>query len=192
DGIAKGQYLLHHDKKGTELAVDPSPVYKNSGGIYAGAKNYWFRVTAYSKVGHAESQISQEFTPRFSQDFGFLGMLDYWASIDVLNGKVNATNGNFLMNEKDITLSGRGPNVSVERTYNSQSKKVGLFGKGWYSSLEERIEKDAEGNLLLTSADGAQITFTRTGEGTYQAPTGVYLDMKETSEGYEVKDKDQT
>ncbi|MFJ8119963.1 DNRLRE domain-containing protein [Bacillus mycoides] len=192
DEIAKGQYLLHHDKKGVELALDPSPVYRNSGGIYGGSTNYWFRVTAYSKVGHAESDISQEFMPRFSQDFGFLGMLDYWASIDVLNGKVNATNGNFLMDEKDITLSGRGPDVSIERTYNSQSKKVGLFGRGWYSSLEERIWKDAEGNLLLTSADGAQITFTRTGDGTYQAPTGVYLDMKETSEGYEVKDKDQT
>ncbi|MBJ8095594.1 DNRLRE domain-containing protein [Bacillus cereus] len=192
DEIAKGQYLLHHDKKGVDLALDPSPVYRNSGGEYGGSTNYWFRVTAYSKVGHAESEISQEFTPRFSQDFGFLGMLDYWASIDVLNGKVNATNGNFLMDEKDMSLSGRGPDVSIERTYNSQSKKVGLFGKGWYSSLEERIWKDAEGNLLLTSADGAQITFTRTGDGTYQAPTGVYLDMKETSEGYEVKDKDQT
>ncbi|OOR21504.1 DNRLRE domain-containing protein [Bacillus cereus] len=192
DEIAKGQYVLHHDKKGAELALDPSPVYRNSGGQYAGSKNYWFRVTAYSKVGHAESEISHEFTPKFSQDFGFMGMLDYWASIDVLNGKVNATSGNFLMDEKDLSLSGRGPDVSIERTYNSQSKKVGLFGKGWYSSLEERIWKDAEGNLLLTSADGAQITFTRTGDGTYQAPTGVYLDMKETSEGYEIKDKDQT
>ncbi|MBJ8055061.1 DNRLRE domain-containing protein [Bacillus cereus] len=192
DEIAKGQYLLHHDKKGVDLALDPSPVYRNSGGEYGGSTNYWFRVTAYSKVGNAESEISQEFTPRFSQDFGFLGMLDYWASIDVLNGKVNATNGNFLMDEKDMSLSGRGPDVSIERTYNSQSKKVGLFGKGWYSSLEENIWKDAEGNLLLTSADGAQITFTRTGDGTYQAPAGVYLDMKETTEGYEIKDKDQT
>ncbi|MDR4458788.1 hypothetical protein, partial [Bacillus tropicus] len=34
DEIEKGQYLLHHDKKGVELAVDPSTVYKNSGGIY--------------------------------------------------------------------------------------------------------------------------------------------------------------
>ncbi|WP_255293640.1 DNRLRE domain-containing protein [Bacillus wiedmannii] len=192
DEITKGQYLLHHDKKGVELALDPSPVYRNSGGIYGGSTNYWFRVTAYSKVGHAESEISQEFMPRFSQDFGFLGMLDYWASIDVLNGKVNATNGNFLMDEKDMSLSGRGPDVSIERTYNSQSKHIGLFGKGWHSSLEERIWKDAEGNLLLISADGAQITFTRTGDGTYQAPTGVYLDMKETTEGYEIKDKDQT
>ncbi|MCU5160073.1 DNRLRE domain-containing protein [Bacillus pacificus] len=192
DEIAKGQYLLHHDKKGTELAVDPSPVYKNSGGIYAGFKNYWFRVTAYSKVGHAESEISHEFVPKFAQDFGFTGMFDYWASVPVLNGKVNATNGNFIMSEKDITLSGRGPDVSVERTYNSQSKKVGLFGTGWSSGLEERILAEGTGNLLLISADGANITFTRTGDNAYQAPTGIYLEIKQVSGGYEIKDKDQT
>ncbi len=192
DEIAKGQYLLHHDKKGAELAVDPSPVYKNSGGIYAGFKNYWFRVTAYSKAGHAESEISHEFVPKFAQDFGFIGMFDYWASVPVLNGKVNATNGNFIMSEKDITLSGRGPDVSVERTYNSQSKKVGLFGTGWSSGLEERILAEGNGNLLLISADGANITFTRTGDNTYQAPTGIYLEIKQVSGGYEIKDKDQT
>ncbi|WP_192825951.1 DNRLRE domain-containing protein [Bacillus pacificus] len=192
DEIAKGQYLLHHDKKGAELAVDPSPVYKNSGGIYAGFKNYWFRVTAYSKVGHAESEISHEFVPKFAQDFGFTGMFDYWASVPVLNGKVNATNGNFIMSEKDITLSGRGPDVSVERTYNSQSKKVGLFGTGWSSGLEERILAEGNGNLLLISADGANITFTRTGDNAYQAPTGIYLEIKQVSGGYEIKDKDQT
>ena len=82
-------------------------MYKNSGGIYAGFKNYWFRVTAYSKAGHAESEISHEFVPKFAQDFGFIGMFDYWASVPVLNGTVNATNGNFIMSEKDITLSGR-------------------------------------------------------------------------------------
>ena len=51
---------------------------------------------------------------------------------------------------------------------------------------------DAEGNLLLHTANGADITFTKTGENTYQAPTGVYLEIKKVSGGYEVKDKDQT
>ena len=50
-------------------SLDPSPVYRNSGGIYGGSKNYWFRVTAYSKAGHAESEISQEFTPTFRMTF---------------------------------------------------------------------------------------------------------------------------
>ena len=114
-------------------------MYKNYGGIYAGFKNYWFRVTAYSKAGHAESEISHEFVPKFSQDFGFMGMFDYWASIPVLNGQVNAFNGNFLMKETDMTLSGRGPDASLVRTYNSQLGHIGLFGKGWYSSLEEKF-----------------------------------------------------
>ncbi len=192
DEITKDQYLLHHDKKGTDLALDPSPVYRNSGGIYAGSKNYWFRVTAYSKAGHAESEISHEFTPKFSEDFAFMGMFDYWASIPVLNGKVNAFNGNFLMEEKDMTLSGRGPDASLVRTYNSQSGVNGIFGNGWSSSVEEFIWRDAEDNLLLYTANGAAITFTKTGENTYQAPTGVYLEIKKVSGGYEVKDSNQT
>lgn len=49
-------------------------------------------------------------------------MFDYWASVPVLNGTVNATNGNFIMSEKILRYQGA-PDVSVERTYNSQSKK---------------------------------------------------------------------
>lgn len=51
---------------------------------------------------------------------------------------------------------------------------------------------EGNGNLLLISADGANITFTRTGDNTYQAPTGIYLEIKQVSGGYEIKDKDQT
>ena len=47
--------------------------------------------------------------------------------------------------------------------------KKGLFGTGWSSGLEERILAEGNGNLLLISADGANITFTRTGDNTYQA-----------------------
>ncbi|MFJ8522653.1 DNRLRE domain-containing protein [Bacillus cereus] len=192
DEVAKGQFLLHHDKKGVELPLDPSQVYRNAGGQYGMFKKYWFRVTAYSKAGHAESNISQPFVPMFSTDYGFSGMLDYWASIPVLNGQVNAFNGNFLMGEKDMTLSGRGPDASLTRSYSSQSGRNGIFGNGWSSSVEESIWRDAEDNLLLYTANGAVITFTRTGEKTYQAPAGVYLEIKQVPGGYEVKDSDQT
>lgn len=46
------KYKLHLDGKGgTELAVDPSPVYKNSGGNYAASKNYWVAVSAIFDQG---------------------------------------------------------------------------------------------------------------------------------------------
>ncbi|WP_201714655.1 DNRLRE domain-containing protein [Rossellomorea arthrocnemi] len=49
--IQQGSYALRLDGSGTELADDPSPVYKNSGGTYPTNKNYWFRIKAYNAYG---------------------------------------------------------------------------------------------------------------------------------------------
>ncbi|PLR76189.1 wall-associated protein [Bacillus sp. V3-13] len=189
--IAQGRYLLHHDKGGTELSLDPSPVYRNSGGVYGSWTNYWFRVTAYSTTGYPESSISQEFTPRFTTT-SLLGIQDYWTNIPVIGGSVTAFNGNFVMDETDFQLEGRGPGISITRTYNSQDSGNGLFGNGWYSSIEERIKEEANGNILLTEEDKGTILFTKTGDNQYQPPNGVYLEIKKTSTGFEIKDKDQS
>ncbi|WP_255293694.1 DUF6531 domain-containing protein [Bacillus toyonensis] len=37
------------------------------------------------------------------------------------------------MDENDFKLDERGPEISIDRTYNSQDNGVGMFGKGWYS-----------------------------------------------------------
>ncbi|WP_188388787.1 DNRLRE domain-containing protein, partial [Priestia taiwanensis] len=189
--ITAGAYKLHSDKKGTDLALDPSPVYKNSGGAYPNYKNYWFRVTAYSKDGHRESQISEAFMPVFSKT-DWLGMKDYWPSIAVIGGSVNASNGNFIMDETDIQLDGRGPGVSINRTYNSQDTGTGLFGTSWFSSIEESVKEDESKNILFTEADKGTIVFTRLGENQYQSPTGIFLEVKKTAEGFEIKGKDQS
>ncbi|WLR43095.1 DNRLRE domain-containing protein [Bacillus carboniphilus] len=59
--IKAGKFDLYQDGKGTELSVDPSPVYKNSGGNYSANKNYWFRISAIYPSG--ESTYSQPFMP---------------------------------------------------------------------------------------------------------------------------------
>ncbi|WP_243495792.1 DNRLRE domain-containing protein [Priestia aryabhattai] len=61
--IANGQYSLHHDENGSELALDPSSVYKNSGGKYISNKNYWFRIKAYSNQGYPNSANSEAYMP---------------------------------------------------------------------------------------------------------------------------------
>ena len=43
------------------MAVDPSPVYKNSGGNFPNSKIYWFRVSAV--YGQGESAMSAEHKP---------------------------------------------------------------------------------------------------------------------------------
>ena len=190
--ISQGRYLLHHDNAGTELSLDPSPVYRNSGSTYyASHKNYWFRVTAYSNHGYPESIISKEFRPTFTET-SMLGMKDYWTTIPIIGGNVTAFNGNFVMGETDFQLDGRGPGISINRTYNSHDSDNGLFGIGWYSSIEEKVKEEANGNILLTEADKGTILFTKTGDNQYQSPNGIYLEVKKTSAGFEIKDKDQS
>lgn len=62
--VEAGGWNVRTDGTGTELAIDPSPVYRNSNGVYGERKNYWFRVQAYTNNGNrADSVISDVYTP---------------------------------------------------------------------------------------------------------------------------------
>ncbi|MGU3397280.1 DNRLRE domain-containing protein [Priestia sp. D51] len=188
--IIAGRYQLHTDGKGTELAKDPSPVYKNSGGRYPDNTNYWFRVTSYGSQG--ESSLSSPAMPKMpGLEANYLGMEDFWASFDVPGGQVNAFNGNLVFDETDFSLDGRGPGIDISRTYNSQDKEVGIFGKGWNSSLDVKVKEDANGDVLYIEQDKRIHRFRKTTDG-YQAPTGIYLTLTKDSNGFYFKDTDQS
>ena len=190
DEISSGRYQLHTDGKGTELAKDPSPVYKNSGGRYPDNTNYWFRVTSYGSQG--ESALSSPAMPKMpGVEANYLGMEDFWASFDVPGGQVNAFNGNLVFDETDFSLDGRGPGIDISRTYNSQDKEVGIFGKGWNSSLDVKVKEDTNGDVLYIEQDKRIHRFRKTTDG-YQAPTGIYLTLTKDSNGFYFKDTDQS
>ncbi|MGX4668687.1 DNRLRE domain-containing protein [Cerasibacillus sp. JNUCC 74] len=189
--IAAGEYKLNVKGGGAELAVDPSPVYRNSKGAYPKRKNYWFRVKAYSKAGHTESNWSGAFTPTIPGAEDFLGMEDYWTEIDVPNGTVNAATGNLIIDETDYEIDGRGPGLSIGRTYNSLSVNKGIFGYGWHSDAEMNI-KSEESYVKFTDEDGTIHNFLKKSDGKFEAPTGVYLELEETKTDYIITDKEQT
>lgn len=190
DEITAGRYQLHTDGKGTELAKDPSPVYKNSGGRYPDNTNYWFRVTSYGSQG--ESALSSPAMPKMpGLEANYLGMEDFWASFEVPGGQVNAFNGNLVFDKTDFSLTGRGPGVNISRTYNSLDKEVGMFGKGWSSSLDVKVKEDVNGDVLYIEQDKRIHRFRKTTDG-YQAPTGIYLTLTKDSDGFYFKDTDQS
>jgi hypothetical protein len=47
---------------------------------------------------------------------------------------VNVTNGNMYLQQTDHVLPGVGHMIHLERTYNSNSIRIGLFGRGWLLS----------------------------------------------------------
>ena len=189
--IAAGKYQLHTDGKGTELAVDPSPVYKNSGGSYAASKNYWLRISAYNAKG--ETVYSNPFRPTFGEPVEFLGEEDYWSILDVPYGKANMATGNLIISEDDVSISGRGPELGVSRTYNSLSNSAGIFGFGWHSDTEMTVTSSSDKTKATFIDDDATVhTFTKQASGSYKAPTGVYLELEEQLDAFVLTTKDQT
>ncbi|EUJ41324.1 DNRLRE domain-containing protein, partial [Listeria rocourtiae] len=190
--VAAGGWGLHTDGKGAELAQDPSPVYTNSGGTLGHLKTYAFRVKAYTKTGQqATSAISGIYKPTIPLVGSQQGMVDYWTAIPVIGGEVNATNGNFLFSETDFELEGRGPSIHISRTFNSQNDQVGLFGKGWTSTLETRVAEQANGDVMLFESDNKTQLFTKTGT-TYEAPAGVYSELTKTATGFLMVEQDKS
>ncbi|WP_239256133.1 DNRLRE domain-containing protein [Listeria ilorinensis] len=191
--IKEGKYALHHDGTGIELATDPSIVYKNAGTTYQNSKNYWFRIIAYQKAGkHAASGQSEAVKPIIPDPNNEqLGMVDYWTSVPVRGGEVNATNGNFLFYEEDFALEGRGPSMTVKRTFNSLDKTTGLFGKGWTSTLEDRLEEQTNGDILWIEADKKQHRFKKE-QDKYVAPPGIYSEITKTADGFLKVEEDKS
>ena len=181
---------LHQDGKGLELPVDPSPMYAKMGTKYATSKNYFFRLSSYN--AHGETVFSNDtFITKMPQGLEFLGAEDYWTMIGVPNGAVNAATGNLLLSESDVAIPGNGPGLGITRVYNSLSPTGGIFGKGWHSNVEMSVVPQGQ-DAKFTDEDGTIHLFKKQPDKTYTAPTGVYLEITESTDQYELKAKDQT
>lgn len=74
---------------------------------------------------------------------------------------VDMKSANYSESWTDITVPGVGYDLRVNRTYNSRSLFNGMFGFGWCSDYETRIEVTTESNLRLTECGGGmEITYT--------------------------------
>ena len=72
---------------------------------------------------------------------------------------VDMKNANYANTWVDIEVPGSGYELKVSRTYNSRSLLNGIFGFGWCSDFETRLDKTAEGNLKLTECGAGQEIF---------------------------------
>ncbi len=77
-----------------------------------------------------------------------------WAIVDMKSA-------NYTESWTDMNVPGVGYDLRVTRTYNSRSLFNGLFGYGWCSDYETKIDITAEGNLRLTECGGGmEIIYT--------------------------------
>ncbi len=67
---------------------------------------------------------------------------------------VDTKNANYTKTFVDISIPGSGLPLLVERTYNSRSLYRGMFGYGWCSNLETRLEVMPDNTLMIVECGG--------------------------------------
>jgi len=93
-----------------------------------------------------------------------LSLLLLLACILLLNSQhvdagVNLKNGNYYITYTDVILPGR-HELKIVRTYNSRSPAVGLFGLGWGSDYETRLDVQGDGTVVAQeNGSGARTVF---------------------------------
>ncbi len=193
-------YKLNNDGvvgRGGELPIDPSSNYILSGGKYGTEKKYWIRVTAYREADSEGVLLASNFisegnlvrtlptTPTITAiNEPDLGTEEFYPMLETSIGSFNVLKGNQFLEQVDEVLPGRGPEVSAARYFNSTSTRLGMFGLGWHSGLERRLEipKDADTKVVrYVDADGSGHLFLRVqsddGKVRLLPPTGVDYDF---------------
>jgi RHS repeat-associated protein len=86
---------------------------------------------------------------------------------------VDVTTGNMYLQQTDYELPGAGPRIRLQRIYNSQSTRTGLFGKGWSTVYDEALQVYDTNLIRLNEPDGRATYFGRpTGS------SGVFLPLE--------------
>ncbi|MFF6775557.1 putative T7SS-secreted protein [Streptomyces sp. NPDC012637] len=82
---------------------------------------------------------------------------------------IDMATGRMLLPQTDLSLAGSLPLV-FQRVYDSSRRSGRWFGPGWSSTVDERLEIDAEG-VLLVSDDGSILAFPHPAPGVPVLPT---------------------
>lgn len=78
-----------------------------------------------------------------------------------VGGPINVTNGNMYLQQNDYSLPSTGPAIDIARTYNSNSHRTGLFGRGWSTAYDESVTVYDDNLMRLTQPDGRAVYFGR-------------------------------
>src|SRR5260221_2680360 len=83
---------------------------------------------------------------------------------------INITNGNMYLQQADYALPGMGSGINVTRTYNSNSQRAGVFGRGWSTMYDESIQIYSATFIRYNAAGGRATYFARPNAGAAFTP----------------------
>ncbi|MFG6200813.1 DUF6531 domain-containing protein [Nonomuraea sp. JJY05] len=106
------------------------------------------------------------------------------ANRDSNGQEFQAVSGNYTTTVVDASVATVGPALSIARTYNSlDARRDGLFGAGWSTRYDMRIQVEPSAALLVTYPDGRRLRFAPKGGGSFQAPPGMQATLAQVSGG---------
>ncbi|NLA35086.1 MAG: hypothetical protein GX868_05280, partial [Actinobacteria bacterium] len=108
-------------------------------------------------------------------------------------GGVNLATGNYFATQTDASVSSLGSTLDVERSYNSLDTRVGLFGQGWSSVFDTRLDAmSGPGGVWLYRPDGRSEFYGRNSNGTFQSPFGYGSTLAYSGSKYTLTEVDGT
>ena len=73
-------------------------------------------------------------------------------------GEVSLTSGSLTLRQPDLSLTGLGPALGLERVYSSaNAEKQGAFGYGWDFSLNQRLRMYTGYHITEHRGDGSRM-----------------------------------
>ena len=106
----------------------------------------------------------------------------YPTQAQATNYPIDTASGNFWHTFQDLQIPGRGPQITLSRTYNSGNAATsGPFGFGWSDPYAMSLSLSAN-TVVVNQANGAQATFTLNGS-TWSAPPRVQATLVRNSDG---------
>ncbi|MFG1956574.1 RHS repeat-associated core domain-containing protein [Nonomuraea sp. NPDC049028] len=116
------------------------------------------------------------------------------ATRDKSGQEFQAVSGNYTTTVVDASVAAAGPALSVVRSYNSlDTRRDGLFGAGWSTRFDMRVEAEPSTSLLVTYPDGRRLRFSPKGDGSYLPPPGMHATLAAVSGGgWKLMDKSST
>lgn len=134
------------------------------------------------RVGLESAPVSAQL--RVSQQFGSGGEFGSRASGEQ-SDPVNSATGSYVETQVDASVANVGYPLAFGRTYNSADSRVGLLGKGWTASIEQRLDFADATHATLLAGDGQRLEFTKNGSAWVGAP-GVTASLRDVASGFEV------
>lgn len=111
---------------------------------------------------------------------------------DEAGDPVSTLTGTFSDSHVDVAIPGRGPSISMTRSYNSNDTRVTSLGPGWTHSYNIRLTDpdDGTGDVVLVGPQGRSDRYVQSA-GSFVPPVGVHRSLvRNADKSYTSTDKD--